>query len=120
MPIETARLTSVAGLLSADAGQTYGAFLDIAVPADERGVGSVFAPDSGQLFFQPCTNVAVPARAGGYFGDYNGGTFLSDSPADLRFIAAWGDSREGCVLRGGDDSIHQHVFSGGRLLRRDD
>lgn len=50
-----------------------------------------------------------------YYGDYSGGTFLSDSATDVRVYSSWSDSRTGCVQRTGGfrtPVMHQHVFGG--------
>jgi len=104
--------TTVEGLFSTDWGQTYGALRNVAVPS---AIPSVYAQGQGVgLVFAPCAFISPQGRVA--FGDYNGGAFLSSSPGapgrwDLRAVAGWADSREGCNM---DPifAVHQHVFAG--------
>lgn len=135
-------LTTVEGLVSENAGASWGPLKRIAVfnystlefydagvqdvPTLEDGDGAIpdvssTAYDRGSgLMFEPClfqvrtAAMAVPEDRF-YFGDYQGGTFLGSTASDLRVYSNWSDSRNGCVQRTNgyrSPVMHQHVFGG--------
>jgi len=104
------KLTHVIGLVSADNGRTWspGARLTVPVPGrPSRWRDTVAGGGPVPVVFTPC-----PQENNEYFGDYNGGTFASDTIASLSSVTAWADSRDGCPgVRPGYGIQHQHVFA---------
>jgi hypothetical protein len=103
-PDEDPFLTAVFGIMSADAGTTWGLGHSLTVPIP--GIPSVLDIDGG-VVFEPC-----PTETSGYYGHYLGGAFTSTDVEELRAVASWAESREGCDQRAHlPDTFHQHVFS---------
>lgn len=103
---EEQRLTIVVGLRSGDNGYTWepGTVLTAKIEGRESVYEDTLS-NSGGVVFTPC-----PLAVTGYFGDYNGGAFVDES--SLTAVAAWADSREGCMAPPVSvDMPYQHAFS---------
>jgi hypothetical protein len=102
--------TVVEAVVSTDGGLSYqGPFLLTA--ASERD-GSYTDDEAIGPYFFPCPVVistACPSR--GYFGEYISGAFQLAAPTATAMVAAWGDSREGCLDQG-VQTHHHHVWAG--------
>lgn len=136
LPPNTTRfLTTIEGVFSANAGQSFGPLRRIAVISDssivdpaDGGVVSVSpttldASASGfGMMFDPCQYLVRP---GDYmFGDYISGTFLNGPGAGgsgtgvnppYQVYGTWSDSRHGCVISATvpqSPVSHHHVFGG--------
>jgi len=111
--------TIVEAAVSTNGGISYEGPFNLTAASERDGI---FTDDDaiGPYFF-PCP-IVIPTGSSfcftrGYFGEYISGAFQFTAPKATAIVAAWGDSREGCVDQG-VEAHHQHVWAGavrGRL-----
>jgi hypothetical protein len=97
--------TIVEAVYSTDGGLTYQGPFNL---TELRSGDPAPSPADSNIgfYFYPCQLLCT-----GYYGEYLSGAFQFRDPTLYWVVAAWGDSREGCIDQS-TTTQHQHVWAG--------